>query len=130
MNLKAWLVFMVMLTVSVLQGALHTEADSTARYLVMENQLVFRYTDEQPYTILRPMCWNSHTGWCDSGMDERGSRVAYLVDFDLGRHGVIMQNSTLCWVWWFFPEYGADNNPHVEEAYLIECGGGYATSSN
>jgi hypothetical protein len=58
MTPKAWLLLMAMLLVSALCGALHTEAtDNTARYLVMQNQLVFSYTDTQPYTILRPMCW-------------------------------------------------------------------------
>ncbi len=128
MTPKAWLFFMVMLAVSVLQGALHTEAnENTARYLVMQNQLVFRYTDEQPYTILRPMCWTAESGWCDSGMDERASRVVYLVDFDLGRHGVVMENSSGCWVWWFRSEYGTDNQPHVQEHYWIECASSYVS---
>jgi hypothetical protein len=122
MNKLAWLL-MVMLGVGlVVWKAQSIEAsDGTARYLVMQNQLLFEYTNEQPYTILGPMCWNSQSGWCDSGMDEPGHRLVYFIDFEEGRHGVVMQNDSGCWTWWFFPEYGEDSQPHVAEAYWIEC---------
>jgi hypothetical protein len=129
MNKLAWLL-MVMLGVglAVWKAQSIEASDGTTRYLVMQNQLIFEYTNEQPYTILRPMCWTPESGWCDSGMDEAGHREAYLIDFELGRHGVVMENSTGCWVWWFRPEYGADNQPHVIDPYWIECGGLYASS--
>jgi hypothetical protein len=95
--------------------------DSLPRYMIIENQLVFERDDKLPYEILQPMCWDDQLGWCDEGMEEAGYRLVYLIDFDTHLHGVVMQNSTGCWIWWFRPEYGADNNPHIAEHYWITC---------
>ncbi len=93
----------------------------TARYRSMTNQLVFENFDELPFQILRPMCWNITEGWCDEGMDESGHRVLYLIDFETRQHGVVMENDSGCWLWWFLPEYGVDGQPHIAEDYWIEC---------
>ena len=60
MNLKARLFFMVMLTVSALWSALHTEAENTVRYLVKE----IRFSDSEQASTFCPMV--PHTGFCDS----------------------------------------------------------------
>lgn len=95
--------------------------ESTPRYMIMQNQFVFERVDELPYEILRPMCWDETAGWCDAGMDDAGHRLVYLIDFETDRHGVVMQNDTGCWLWWFEAQYGVDNNPHIDEHFWITC---------
>jgi hypothetical protein len=95
--------------------------DNHSRYLIMENQFVFERVNELPYELLGPMCWNETEGWCDEGMEQAGHRLFYLIDFETERHGVVMQNDTGCWIWWFRPEYGIDNNPHIEAHSWITC---------
>jgi hypothetical protein len=95
--------------------------EASPRYMIMVNQLAFQRVDTLPYEIIGPMCWNEVEGWCDAGMEDGGHRLVYLFDFELDRHGVVMQNDAGCWIWWFLPSYGSDNNPHIAEHYWIVC---------
>lgn len=122
--INAWFVVALLLAVALLwclESDGQAQEPHVLRYRIMQNQLVFENADELPYQVIRPMCWNESTGWCDAGMEDAGHRLFYLIDFLTGKHGVVMENDAGCWLWWFYPEYGADEQPHVDEHSWIEC---------
>lgn len=53
----------------------------------------------------------------------RVKRRYILIDWQDGLRGSIYENSYGCWIWWWQPEYGEDENPHVigSLSYWIEC---------
>ena len=118
---NGWFVVAIILAAILLWVVDSCRGQGDGRYLMIESTFLFKRTDELPFEILRPMCWNAEIGWCDAGMDERGHRLAYVVDFQTEEYAVVMQNRAGCWVWWFFPEYGEDGQPHVDENYWIAC---------
>src|SRR5688572_15641913 len=69
-----------------------------SRYLILQNQFLFERVNLFPYEILRPMCWSEKVGWCDKGMQEIGHRLVYLIDYETGQYGVVMENDSGCWL--------------------------------
>src|SRR5688572_18215798 len=112
--------FMVFVVLNVFQ-IVSSAQNNVPRYMIMQNQMIFERVDVLPYEILGEMCWNSTEGWCDEGMEDAGHRLVYLFDFETAQHGVVMENEVGCWIWWFLPTYGEDNNPHIGEHYWITC---------
>lgn len=120
-ELKLFALFLLILALLLLRGLETRSQGNLPHYRLIFSTYGWQDSNELPLTILRPMCWNDTVGWCDAGMEELGRRVAYLEDFQTGWHGLVMQNDSLCWLWWLEPEYGEDNNPHIKEGYIIEC---------
>jgi hypothetical protein len=116
------LLLFILLLLSLWQNQAAAEAQGLmSRYLILQNQFLFERVNLFPYEILRPMCWSPKVGWCDKGMEQAGHRVVYVIDYETGRYGVVMQNDSGCWFWWFKESFGVDNNPHIDEHYWITC---------
>lgn len=83
---------------------------------------VWSWHDELPYKVLRLMCWDdANNGFCEPGLDL--TKVIWIndvIDWETKKRGSIY--STLrgkTFIWWWYPQYGSDKNPHIERAEWI-----------
>lgn len=118
------LFFILLLALAFAYMALETQASNARpRYTLIDKRISFLFSnsDNLPFQIIRQMCWNDEIGFCDNGLNDAEERYA-LIDWHTGTHGAIFQTeSGDCFWWQYQPEYGIDNNPHINEHYWVEC---------
>jgi hypothetical protein len=106
--------------------ALNTSAASVQRprYTITNGavSLYFFNFEALPFEILRPMCWNGATGWCDDILTQQRGRELWIVtDWHEQRQGAIYGVRGECYWWMYQPEVGQDGHPHIMEHFWIEC---------
>jgi hypothetical protein len=98
---------------------------STARprYTLIDQHISFLFSnhDALPFQIISEMCWDSTQGFCDEDLSN-AEELYTLIDWYSGAHGAIFQTGNGACFWWGYqPEYGSDNNPHINEHYWVSC---------
>jgi hypothetical protein len=101
------------------------ETESRPRYTLIDVRFSFLFSnsDTLPFTLIRQMCWNDSVGFCDDGL-AGAEEIYFLVDWNPENpvYGAIFEtDSGTCFWWSYQPEWGADGNPHVAQAYWVEC---------
>ena len=119
-SLAPYLLILLLLAICAL-WIFESKADANPRYRFITGQYSWSDSQELPFSIIGPMCWNSRDGFCDAGVQAPARRVGYLIDFANSLHGIILQNDSGCWLWWFEPAIDADGTPHIHQADWIVC---------
>lgn len=119
LSIAPYALILLFLAIALLWIAETPAQSNLPHYRLIFSTYIWADYEELPFEIIRPMCWDSHEGWCDEGMEEQGRRIAYVEDLLTGRHGVLMENSAGTWLWWFLPKDGLDPDPHIDEHYWV-----------
>lgn len=93
----------------------------------------WKWYKDLPYKSLGLMCWDDVKNcFCEVGWDlETKVWDCVIIDWQTGKHGNLYiiskianyRRVTKYFVWWWYPQYGSDKNPHIEKAEWIEFGG-------
>lgn len=114
--------------VMMMPATLSHASDEAARgpHTLMFSNYAFAFKDyeQMPLSIIEPVCWNDmQDTFCDSRMDHRADsfRLFLYLNWETQRVGEIYLLGDECYLQTYFPEMGADGQPHIAEIYWINC---------